>query len=154
MLMCRCVRWVCRGWSCSNRGGEAMRVVMKSTEMGKLCLSERSNGKVWWKHRLLSSMAASVHGLLVTFLFAADTSDTFLSLCGLLAYVIIFHCLCSHSHCKSLLPFMCLRTESHANISEPWEKKKTQTLIVFKGAIFWGLFLCFPTSLGKKMPPT
>lgn len=42
-----------------------------------------------------SSIMGSLHGLLVTFPFAANTSDTFLSLCGLLAWVIIFHCLFS-----------------------------------------------------------
>lgn len=42
--------------------------------------------------------------------------------------VIIFHCLCSHSHFKPFLLFMCLRTESHANISEPWKKSSKPLL--------------------------
>jgi len=95
-------------------------------------------------------MAGSVHGLQVTFLLAADTSDILLSLCGLLAYVIIFHCLHSHSHFKSLLPFMYLRTESHANVSELCEKKNTQTPIVFKGAFFLVFSCTFPLVWGKK----
>lgn len=76
---------------------------------------------------------------LVTFLYAAGNRDPFLNLCGKVSCIIIFHNLYSHSH--SLI-FMCLRAESHANISEHWRNFKT--LFVFRGAfscaapLLWG----------------
>lgn len=151
-LMCLYLRWVCWGWACSNRDRVATWVAHKEHKDGEALSFWKEQWQTWMETEIFSSMVGSARSLLVTSLFAAVTSDTFSSLCGLLAYAIIFHSLCSLTF-QVFTPLYVLRTESHANVSALGKNPRYSNPCCLWRCLLGLFILWFPSSLGKKMPP-
>lgn len=141
------VRWVCWGWSCSNRYEVDMWVIMRSTEVGKHGLSERSNGKVGWKHRVSSSVC----GLLVTSFFLQQAPAILSWVCVGYWPMLLFSIVFAFTHILSLYSVSCVWEQNPTQMSQTCKKrKKTQTPVVFKGDSFEAFSCAFPLFGGKK----